>query len=190
MNFAFLEAGVAWAVNVCIDLMLIFTKFGREGLERDLHPNNLDPRQLRELFDEYATDEQFRGRVDRIFDENNLWPNQPGKTAEDLILRAADWDEFAAAHITQSRTRFATCSPPVLLRLRIGRPDHALGVRRALLDGYPLQADLQLRHLALRRDRHDRGAGGSLRAGRSTSWSTNRASASWCSPIPSRCTAG
>jgi predicted TIM-barrel fold metal-dependent hydrolase len=101
LNFAFLEAGVAWAVNVCIDLMLIFTKFGREGLERDLHPNNLDARQLRELFDAYATDEQFRGRVDRIFDENNLWPNQPGKTAEDLILRAADWDEFAAAHITR-----------------------------------------------------------------------------------------
>jgi predicted TIM-barrel fold metal-dependent hydrolase len=100
LNFAFLEAGVAWAVNVCIDLMLIFTKFGREGLERDLHPNNLDSRQLRELFDEYATDEHFRGRVDRIFDENNLWPNQPGKTAEDLIVRAADWDEFAAAHIT------------------------------------------------------------------------------------------
>jgi hypothetical protein len=30
-----------------------------------------------------------------------LWPNQPGKTAEDLVLRAADWDEFAAAHITR-----------------------------------------------------------------------------------------
>jgi predicted TIM-barrel fold metal-dependent hydrolase len=101
LNFAFLEAGVAWAVNVCIDLMLIFTKFGREGLERDLHPNNLNPQQLRELFDEYATDEQFKGRIDRIFTENNLWPNQPGKTAEDLILRAADWDEFAAAHITR-----------------------------------------------------------------------------------------
>ncbi|MBV9329156.1 MAG: amidohydrolase family protein [Chloroflexi bacterium] len=101
LNFAFLEAGIAWAVNVCIDLMLIFTKFGREGLERDLHPHNLDPRQLRELFDEYATDEQFRGRIDRVFDENNLWPNQPGKTAEDLIVRAADWDEFAAAHITR-----------------------------------------------------------------------------------------
>jgi len=101
MNFAFLEAGVAWAVNVCIDLMLIFTKFGREGLERDLHPRNLDARQLRALFDEYATDEHFlNGRVDRIFQDNNLWPNQPGKTAEDLVLRAADWDEFAAAHIT------------------------------------------------------------------------------------------
>jgi hypothetical protein len=101
LNFAFLEAGVAWAVNVCIDMMLIFTKFGREGLERDLHPRNLDPRQLRELFDEYATDEHFKGRVDRIFDDNNLWPNQPGKTAEDLVLRAADWDEFAAAHMTR-----------------------------------------------------------------------------------------
>jgi len=101
LNFAFLEAGVAWAVNVCIDMMLIFTKFGREGLVRDLNPNNLDSHQLRELFDEYATDEQFKGRIDRIFDENNLWPNQPGKTAEDLILRAADWDEFAAAHITR-----------------------------------------------------------------------------------------
>src|SRR4029077_2660188 len=71
-----------------------------EGLERDLHPRNLDPRQLREFFDQYATDDRFKGRVDRIFDENNLWPNQPGKTAEDLVLRAADWDEFAAAHIT------------------------------------------------------------------------------------------
>jgi predicted TIM-barrel fold metal-dependent hydrolase len=100
LNFAFLEAGVAWAVNLCIDLMLIFSKFGREGLERDLHPRNLDRRQLRTLFDEYATDERFTGRVDRIFDDNNLWPNQPGKTAEDLVLRAADWDEFAAAHMT------------------------------------------------------------------------------------------
>ncbi len=101
LNFAFLEAGVAWAVNACIDLMLIFTKFGREGLERDLHPRNLDPRLLRELFDQYATDPQFSGRVDRIFDEHNLWPNQPGKTAEDLVARAADWDEFAAADITR-----------------------------------------------------------------------------------------
>jgi predicted TIM-barrel fold metal-dependent hydrolase len=101
LNFAFLEAGVAWAVSLCVDLMLIFTKFGREGLERDLHPRNLDPRRLRELFDAYATDEHFAGRVDRIFDGNNLWPNQPGKTAEDLVLRAADWDEFAAAHITR-----------------------------------------------------------------------------------------
>jgi hypothetical protein len=80
--------------------MLIFAKFGRAGLERDLHPHNLDPRRLRELFDEYAIDEQFNGRVSRIFDQNNLWPNQPGMTANDLIARAADWDEFAAAHIT------------------------------------------------------------------------------------------
>jgi Amidohydrolase len=100
LNFAFLEAGVAWAVNLCIDLMLIFSKFGRAGLERDLNPRNLDPRQLRALFDEHATDGQFQGRVARIFGESNLWPNQPGKTAEDLVLRAADWDEFAAAHIT------------------------------------------------------------------------------------------
>jgi hypothetical protein len=91
---------VAWAVNLCIDLMLIFSKFGRAGVERDLHPRNLDPRQLRALFDEHATDVQFQGRVARIFGESNLWPNQPGKTAEDLVLRAADWDEFAAAHIT------------------------------------------------------------------------------------------
>jgi predicted TIM-barrel fold metal-dependent hydrolase len=101
LNFAFLEAGVAWAVNLCIDLMLIFAKFGRAGLERDLHPNNLDAARLRELFDEYAVDEQFTGRVSRIFDQNNLWPNQPGMTADDLIARAQDWDEFAAAHITQ-----------------------------------------------------------------------------------------
>jgi predicted TIM-barrel fold metal-dependent hydrolase len=100
LNFAFLEAGVAWAVNLCIDLMLIFTKFGREGLERDLNPRNLDARQMRALFDAYATDAQFHGRVGRIFGDNNLWPNQPGKTAEDLVLRAADWDEFAAARIT------------------------------------------------------------------------------------------
>jgi predicted TIM-barrel fold metal-dependent hydrolase len=101
LNFAFLEAGVAWAVNLCIDLMLIFDKFGRAGLERDLHPNNLDPRRLRELFTAYAVDEQFNGRVSRIFDQNNLWPNQPGMTADDLIARATDWDEFAASHITQ-----------------------------------------------------------------------------------------
>lgn len=100
LNFAFLEAGVAWAVNVCIDLMLIFGKFGRAGLERDLHPRNLNPVELRELFDAYATDDQFRGRVARIFDDNNLWPNQPGMTAEDLVERAADWDEFAASHIS------------------------------------------------------------------------------------------
>jgi predicted TIM-barrel fold metal-dependent hydrolase len=102
LNFAFLEAGVAWAVNLCIDLMLIFGKFGRAGLERDLHPHNLNPLHLRELFDTYASDPAFNGRVARIFDENNLWPNQPGMTAEDLIARAADWDEFAAAHITNS----------------------------------------------------------------------------------------
>lgn len=111
LNFAFLEAGVAWAVNLCIDLMLIFGKFGREGLERDLHPRNLDPRKLRELFDEYATDEQFNDRVPRIFDENNLWPNQPGMTADDLVARATGWDEFAAAHISrpeQIRDLFST----------------------------------------------------------------------------------
>jgi predicted TIM-barrel fold metal-dependent hydrolase len=101
LNFAFLEAGVAWAVNLCIDMMLLFTKFGRAGLERDLHPRNLDTRQLRALFDAYATDPQFTGRIDRIFDDNNLWPNQPGMTADDLVLRAADWDEFAAAHINR-----------------------------------------------------------------------------------------
>jgi hypothetical protein len=80
--------------------MLIFTKFGREGLERDLNPRNLDPKKLRELFDEFATDPRLAGRIGEIFDGNNLWPNQPGKTAEDLVLRAADWDEFAAAHMT------------------------------------------------------------------------------------------
>jgi hypothetical protein len=102
LNFAFLEAGLAWAVNICIDLMLIFGKFGREGLERDLHPNNLDSRALRTLFNAYATDDQFgNGRVNRIFDDNNLWPKQPGMTAEDLIERAVDWDEFAVAHITR-----------------------------------------------------------------------------------------
>ncbi|HEU0168883.1 MAG TPA: amidohydrolase family protein [Chloroflexota bacterium] len=102
LNFAFLEAGVAWAVNVCVDMMLLFTKFGREGLERDLHPNNLDPKYLRELFEEYGTDPAFTtDAVGRIFDGNNMWPNQPGKTAQDLIERAADWDEFAKAHISR-----------------------------------------------------------------------------------------
>src|SRR5215216_4838730 len=81
--------------------MLIFTKFGRAGLERDLRPRNLDPAQLRTLFDDYATDKQFQGQVERIFSENNLWPNQPGKTAEDLVLRAAESDEFAAARIAR-----------------------------------------------------------------------------------------
>jgi predicted TIM-barrel fold metal-dependent hydrolase len=111
LNFAFLEAGVAWAVNTCIDLMLIFAKFGREGLERDLNPMNLNTVELRELFDEYATDPQFHGRVSRIFDDNNLWPNQPGMNAADLVLRAADWDEFAAAHMIspdQIRDLFST----------------------------------------------------------------------------------
>ncbi len=100
LNFAFLEAGIAWAVNLCIDLMLIFTKFGRAGLERDLNPMNLNPVELREFFNEYAISEHFKGRVDRIFDDNNLWPNQPGKTAQDLVQRAEGWDEFASAHMS------------------------------------------------------------------------------------------
>lgn len=98
LSFAFLEAGVAWAVNLCLDLVSIFDKFGRAGLERDLKPTNVDADYLRRLFDEYATDPQFQGHVERIFAEHHLFPNAPYHTPEQLVERGNDWDEFAAAH--------------------------------------------------------------------------------------------
>ncbi|MDE3074475.1 MAG: amidohydrolase family protein [Chloroflexota bacterium] len=96
MNFAFLEAGVAWAVNTFTDLVLIWEKLSRPALEKNLRPANLDQRLLRQLFGDYATDEPLRGNVERIFAENHLFPYAPYRTPEELTERDSQWDEFAA----------------------------------------------------------------------------------------------
>ena len=91
LTFAFLEGGVAWAVNLLNDLVEHFEKRNVEAMERNLDPAKLDVDLLEKLFREFGSPRLAPERI-RARPHGNL-----------LIERPAAFDEFAACAMKEIR---------------------------------------------------------------------------------------
>ena len=87
LRFAFLEGGVAWALNFYADLLGHYAKRNRDALAH-YDPAELDRAQIEKLFREHAP-AAFRERLDRL-DEGLLMLSDPAEDPDAI-------DEFAAA---------------------------------------------------------------------------------------------
>lgn len=109
LNFAFLEGGCGWAVNLYHDLVGHWEKRSGSPIRTNLDPRNLDLERLAELFRTYGG-RWFADRADEMLD--NLDPYYPGFGVNRLAAQEEghELDDFAAAHVDNKeefRTRFA-----------------------------------------------------------------------------------
>ena len=93
LNFAFLEGGIGWAINLYLDLIGHWRKLNRKAMDRELSPANLDLAELRQLLERYG-DERLRRNLDALLHEH-LDALEPFVTAEESVRRNAGADEFA-----------------------------------------------------------------------------------------------
>jgi predicted TIM-barrel fold metal-dependent hydrolase len=98
LNFAFLEGGCGWAVNLVHDLIGHWEKRSREPMLRNLDPRHLDRAELLELFQTYGG-RWFEGKADEMM--NNLDPYYPGLTTDQVAEQEQghELDDFAPAHV-------------------------------------------------------------------------------------------
>jgi predicted TIM-barrel fold metal-dependent hydrolase len=90
LHFAFLEGGVAWGANLYSDILGHYEKRNREDVH-NYNPANLDRKQIRELFDRYASD-PARKELDGL----DACLNVLADPDED----PAGFDEFARSGVT------------------------------------------------------------------------------------------
>jgi predicted TIM-barrel fold metal-dependent hydrolase len=92
LSFAFLEGGVAWAVNLLNDIVEHWEKRNVDSLERNLDPAKLDAALVEQLFaefgDERHTPERIREHMHAGFSST---------------ARPANFDEFAACAMREVR---------------------------------------------------------------------------------------
>ncbi len=98
LNFAFLEGGAGWACNLYADLAGHWEKRNKTFMHERLKPTNIDRKAVRALFEQYATDGAFRGKIDAIL-AANLECVEPDRTLEELAARDLDRDEFSAIRV-------------------------------------------------------------------------------------------
>jgi len=98
LNFAFLEGGVGWAVNLFHDIVGHWEKRSREAMEKHLDPRNLDGDGLVKLFKTYGG-RWFENRAEEMLD--NLDPYYPQLSTEQLSLqeKGHELDDFSAAQV-------------------------------------------------------------------------------------------
>jgi predicted TIM-barrel fold metal-dependent hydrolase len=97
LTFGLLEGGVGWACSLYADLISHWLKRSRPAMHKNQKPTNVDQRELRALFVEYATDERYQGKIDEIL-EKHVALGRP-MTAEQLTERDRDSDDFGALKI-------------------------------------------------------------------------------------------
>jgi predicted TIM-barrel fold metal-dependent hydrolase len=93
LNFAFLEGGVGWAVNLYNDIVEHWEKRNRKSMDKHLNPRNLDHRLLRELFEKHGG-KVAQGRLDRLGDNAGQ--------AFDPVEDEASLDEWSAVKIEKA----------------------------------------------------------------------------------------
>ncbi len=98
LNFAFLEGGVGWAVNLFHDIVGHWEKRSRGAMEKNLDPRNLDGDELVRLFQEHGG-RWFKDRAKEMLD--NLDPYYPQLSADQLALQEQghELDDFSEAHV-------------------------------------------------------------------------------------------
>ena len=102
LNFAFLEGGVGWAVNLYNDIVEHWEKRNRKSMERHLAPGNLDHKLLRELFEQFGG-KVAEGRLDRL-------GNNAGQ-AFDPVEEDAAIDEWSAVRIEEAKDLYKLFIP-------------------------------------------------------------------------------
>ena len=151
LSFAFLEGGVAWAVNLLNDIVEHWEKRNIESLKGNLDPAKLDVDLLERLFREFGdkrhTPERIRARPHAGFSSTALPDNA---------------DEFAACALREVRDLRRS----LLFRLRGGRPDGEHGLQSPAQPARRhAEAGVRLRYRPLGRARRRKRAHGSLGPG-------------------------
>ena len=93
LNFGFMEGGVSWACQMCLDLIEHWEKRRRAGLQ---YPSTTSVTELRQYIDRYG-DQRLKANADAIM--NNLDAFRPECSLEELSRPEHVTDDFEAAGI-------------------------------------------------------------------------------------------
>ena len=145
LNFGFMEGGVSWACQMCLDLIEHWEKRHRAGLQ---YPSATDVGELQRLIDRYG-DERLKAKAEAIM--GNLDAFRPECSLEELSRPEHVVDDFEAAGVKSKADLRDSVHRELLLRLRGRRPRDDVGLRPAY--GHPAAAGLQLRLHPFRRAR-------------------------------------
>ncbi|HEY7716261.1 MAG TPA: amidohydrolase family protein [Candidatus Binatia bacterium] len=97
LNFGFMEGGVSWACQMCLDLIEHWEKRRRVGLQ---YPNTTDLDELKQFIDRYG-DAKLKAHADAIMD--NLDAFRPDCTVEELLKPEHVVDDFEASGVQSKR---------------------------------------------------------------------------------------
>jgi predicted TIM-barrel fold metal-dependent hydrolase len=97
LNFGFMEGGVSWACQMCLDLIEHWEKRRRVGLQ---YPNTTDLDELKQFIDRYG-DAKLKAHADAIMD--NLDAFRPDCTVEELSKPEHVVDDFEASGVQSKR---------------------------------------------------------------------------------------
>ena len=93
LNFGFMEGGVSWACQMCLDMIEHWEKRRRDGLQ---YPNITSVAEMHQLIDLYG-DQRLKASADAIM--NNLDAFRPECSLEELSRAEHVSDDFEAAGV-------------------------------------------------------------------------------------------
>lgn len=93
LNFGFMEGGVSWACQMCLDMIEHWEKRRREGLQ---YPGATDVAELRRLIDRYG-EQRLKANADALM--NNLDAFRPECSLDELSRPEYVTDDFEAAGV-------------------------------------------------------------------------------------------
>ncbi len=94
LNFGFMEGGVSWACQMCLDLIEHWEKRRRAGLQ---HPNATSVTEMHRFIDQYG-DQKLKANADAIMDSLDVF--RPECSLEELARPEHVVDDFEAAGIS------------------------------------------------------------------------------------------
>ncbi|WP_169813320.1 amidohydrolase family protein [Nocardia vaccinii] len=99
LNFAFLEGGVAWAVNLLSGLIGHWEKRNKTYMHKNLKPTNFDTEAFSALYEKYTrTNPRYAGKLADILAQN-LDTLESDTSQQELTRRDLNSDDFAAVQI-------------------------------------------------------------------------------------------
>jgi predicted TIM-barrel fold metal-dependent hydrolase len=93
LNFGFMEGGISWACQMCLDMIEHWEKRCREGLQ---YPGNTSVAEMHEFIDKYG-DQKLKANADAIM--NSLDVFRPECSIEELGRPEHVADDFAASGV-------------------------------------------------------------------------------------------
>jgi predicted TIM-barrel fold metal-dependent hydrolase len=129
LNFGFMEGGVSWACQMCLDMIEHWEKRRRDGLQ---YPNTTNVEELYRLIDRYG-DQRLKASADAIM--SNLDAFRPECSLEELSRPEHVTDDFEAAGINSKEDVCAVFSGNFFFgceaddRATMWAFDHRMGVR-------------------------------------------------------------